>query len=136
MDLMTEYLARAVIQQRIAAAEEGREGRRLERERRRRRRRERRATHEVASLLDAAAYRVDEHGTPAERRLLGAVAKVSEATAPGAAAALVDWSGTEVSRLRAFGLLHAHVVRVLGGREHASLLAMLEDDVAVENCVA
>jgi hypothetical protein len=90
----------------------------------------------VGALLDAAAHRMDEHGTAEERRLLEAVAEVSAATSPGAAAALVDWSGTEVARQRAFGLLHGHVLRVLGGREHAWLLDLMEDPVVVENRVA
>ena len=38
MDAMSEYLARATIEARIAAAEAGRQGRRLERERRAERR--------------------------------------------------------------------------------------------------
>ncbi|MEO6511672.1 MAG: hypothetical protein ABIO16_11820, partial [Nocardioides sp.] len=138
MDPMTEFLARSVIRQRIATADEGREGRRLERERREERRRGRAAmvarwraarmrrrssraartlesaprprlvpavqlAAEVSALLTAAAYRVDEDGTTSERPLLEALAEVSAASAAGTAAALVDWSGTEASRLRAFG---------------------------------
>ncbi len=54
------------------------------------------------------------------------MAEVSAATAAGASAALVDWAGTEASRLRAFGLVHGHVVEALGPREHAWLLDLLD----------
>ena len=47
-------------------------------------------------------------------------------SAPGAAAALVDRDGTEVSRLRAFGLVHTHLLEALGPREHARLLDLLD----------
>jgi tRNA U55 pseudouridine synthase TruB len=87
---------------------------------------------EVASVLSAAAYGVAERGTASERRLLEAMATVSAVTAAGAAAALVDWEGTEASRLRAFGLVHAHVIEVLGPREHEWLLDSLDGDADLE----
>ncbi len=74
---------------------------------------------EVAEILAAAAHRVAEWGTTSERRLLEAMAEVSAPSAPGAAAALVDWAGSEASRQRAFGLVHTHLIEVLGAREHA-----------------
>jgi hypothetical protein len=156
MDAMSEHLARATIEARIAAAEAGRQGRRLERERRAERRRrlrlavtrwwQRRAargfdlgslalavaapdrspTAELAHVLDEAAHRVAARGTDSERRVLEAMADVAAPTAPGAAAALVDRSGTETSRLRAFGLLHSHVMEALGPRDHARLLDLLD----------
>jgi hypothetical protein len=153
MDLMTEYLVRSLIQQRLAAADEGREGRRLEKERRALRRRRwwgrtpaapapaaapaapvlarvlapvLALADEVAVLLARAAYRVAEEGTASERRLLEAMAEVSAGSSAGAAAALVDWDGTETSRLRAFGLVHTHVVEVLGAREHTWLLDLVD----------
>ena len=54
------------------------------------------------------------------------MADVAAPTAPGAAAALVDRDGTEASRLRAFGLLHSHVLEALGPRDHARLLDLLD----------
>jgi hypothetical protein len=81
---------------------------------------------EVAALLARAADRLTEQGTAAERPLLEAMAHVSAGTAPGAAAALVDWSGTETSRLRAFGLLHGHVLEALGRSEHVRFLDLLD----------
>ncbi len=80
---------------------------------------------EVARILDAAAYRVSELGTASEPALLQALAAVATPMAPGAAAALVDASGTETSRLRAFGHVHALVIEELGPQEHARLLALI-----------
>ena len=80
---------------------------------------------EVAQILEAAAHRVSELGTTSEHTLLQALSIVTAPTAPGAAAALVDDTGTEISRLRAFGLVHAHVIEELGPREHAHLLELL-----------
>jgi hypothetical protein len=81
---------------------------------------------ELASRLDAAAHRIAESGTASERRLIEAMSDVVQATAPGTAAALVDREGSEVARLRAFGLAHSHLVNVLGFREHAWLLDLLD----------
>jgi hypothetical protein len=80
---------------------------------------------EVAQLLDVAAHRVSELGTASEHALLQALSDVVAPTAPGAAAALVDERGTEISRLRAFGLVHAHVIEELGPRQHARLLDLV-----------
>jgi hypothetical protein len=80
---------------------------------------------EVARILDAAAHRVSEFGTASEPGLFQALAVVASPMAPGAAAALVDESGTEISRLRAFGLVHALVVEELGPLEHARLLDLI-----------
>ena len=38
---------------------------------------------------------------------------------------MADRNGSEVSRLRAFGHLHTHLVEVLGPREHALVLELL-----------
>ena len=81
---------------------------------------------ELADLLDEAAHRIAEWGTGSERRVLEAMADVAAPTAPGAAAALVDWDGSEASRLRAFGLLHSHLLEALGPRDHARLLDLLD----------
>jgi len=163
MDAMSEHLARATIEARIAAAEAGRQGRQLERERRAERRRrlrlavtrwwQRRAargydlgslalavaapqrppTVEIADLLDEAAHRIAEWGTGSQRRVLEVMADVAAPTAPGAAAALVDRAGTEASRLRAFCLLHSHLLDALGPRDHARLLDLLDGTDAENN---
>ena len=88
---------------------------------------------EVAQVLDEAAHRIAELGSGSERRLLEAMAEVAAESAPGAAAALVDAQGSEASRLRAFGLVHTHLLDVLGEREHAWLLDLLDDRVGLES---
>jgi hypothetical protein len=82
---------------------------------------------ELAQVLDEAAHRIAELGSGAERRLLDAMAEVAAQSAPGAAAALGDPEGSEASRLRAFGLLHGHLLDALGEREHAWLLDLLDE---------
>jgi hypothetical protein len=54
------------------------------------------------------------------------MAQVVAPTAPGAAAALLDTAGTETSRLRAFGIVHGHLLGALGVAEHAWLLDLLD----------
>jgi len=80
---------------------------------------------ELARVLDRASHRVAEKGTAAERRLLAAMSEVAAQSAPGVAAALIDPEGTEISRLRAFGLMHTHLLEALGPREHVWLLELL-----------
>jgi hypothetical protein len=87
---------------------------------------------ELAQVLDEAAYHVAEQGTSSERRLLEAMSEVVAQSLPGAAAALVDREGTEVSRLRAFGLVHTHLLEVLGPREHAWILDLLDGGGGLE----
>ena len=88
---------------------------------------------ELAQVLDEAAHRIAELGTGSERRLLEAMAEVAADSAPGAAAALVDQEGSETSRLRAFGLVHAHLLGALGPREHAWLLDLLDGGSSLES---
>jgi hypothetical protein len=156
MDPMSGYLAKAAIDAILASAEERRPGRRIgqaPRAQRRRRRRDaiaqswqRRAArgYDVGSLalaapaprrpptvvltqvLDEAAHHIAERGTGSERGLLEAMSLVAAPSAPGVAAALVDVEGSEASRLRAFGLVHGHLLDVLGPREHAWLLDLLD----------
>ena len=89
----------------------------------------------VASELDdrlrRLADRIVEHGTEVERIALETVADATRWTVPGAAAALVDWDGTEIARLRAFGVLHGSVGR-LGPEDQAWLLDRLRDPSAAE----
>jgi hypothetical protein len=80
---------------------------------------------ELTDLLGRLADRIVEHGTVSERVALHSVADASRWTAPGAAAALVDWDCAEVLRLRAFGVLHGVVMGVLGPEDQAWLLDQL-----------
>lgn len=77
---------------------------------------------ELTTLLEAAAQRVAEHGTRTEQHLLEAMADRVALTAPGAAAALIDWEGSEISRLRAFGLIHGVLLEDPGPRQQAWLV--------------
>jgi hypothetical protein len=86
----------------------------------------------LGQVLDEAAHRIAERGTTSERRLLQAMAEVAAESSPGAAAALADPAGSEVSRLRAFGLVHTHLLEALGPREHAWLLALLEGEGSLD----
>jgi hypothetical protein len=83
-------------------------------------------TTTLADLLEEAAHRVAVRGTTSEPRLLAAMAEVVAPTAPGAAAALLDAAGTETSRLRAFGIVHGHLLGALGVGEHGRLLDLLD----------
>jgi hypothetical protein len=84
-------------------------------------------TAALAVLLEASAEQIAAHGTATERLALHAVHDVARWSAPGAAAALVDWDGSETARLRAFGVLHGVVLGVLGPEDQAWLLAWLQD---------
>jgi hypothetical protein len=89
-------------------------------------------TTELDSLLGQLAERLADEGTRAERPALQAVAYVTRRLAPGAAAALVDWWGTETARLRAYGLLHGVVLRDLDPVDKSWLLDRLEGAPACE----
>ena len=91
---------------------------------------------ELAQVLEEAAHRIAEQGTSSEPLLLFAMSEVAAQSAPGAAAALVDPDGTEASRLRAFGLLHTHLLDALGPREHAWVLDLLEGELESPGQVA
>ncbi len=81
-----------------------------------------RAPAVLEALLALVAERVAEHGTAAEARVLELVAAAVLRTNPGAAAALVDWNGAEIARLRAFGLVHGVVVADLSAGAQSALL--------------
>jgi hypothetical protein len=74
------------------------------------------------SMLALVAERIVEHGTVTEARLLRHVSAAARRASPGAAAALVDWHGAEVARLRAFGVVHGVVLAELDPCAQASLL--------------
>lgn len=93
----------------------------------------------LEALLDLTAERVVESGTRTESSTLCAMSAATWHLCPGAAAALVDWDGSEAARLRAFGIVHGVILRDLPRRERARLLARLTDErdlAAVEDpCV-
>ena len=91
-----------------------------------------RASAVLEALLALVAERIAEHGTAAEARVLELVSAAVHRTNPGAAAALVDWNGAEIARLRAFGLVHGVVVNDLGaGAQSALLDQILGTDLAL-----
>lgn len=81
---------------------------------------------ELNTILSLAAERIVEHGTLAERPLLHQLAAAAVPFTPGAAAALDDWDGPEVARLRAFGMVHGVLLRALDAAAQARLVAQLE----------
>ena len=80
---------------------------------------------QLADLLDTAACSIVERGTLTERRLLEIMSDATGQRGPGAAAALVDWSGSETARLRAYGIVHGHVL-ALAPREQRLVLARIQ----------
>lgn len=79
----------------------------------------------LESILDQTAERIVESGTRTEAATLCAMSAATRHLSPGAAAALVDWDGSEPARLRAFGIVHGVVLRDLGARGRSRLLAQL-----------
>jgi hypothetical protein len=86
----------------------------------------------LAIRLEALAERIAERGTDSERLALHAVHDATRWTASGAAAALVDWDGSETMRLRAFGVLHGVVLGILGDEDQVWLLGRLQGRSADE----
>lgn len=78
-------------------------------------------------LLDHDADRVVSNGTKTELAVLEAMAVAARDLNPGATAALVDWGGSEIARLRAFGIVHGMLLRELPSAAQAQLLAQLLD---------
>jgi hypothetical protein len=76
----------------------------------------------LESILDRVAERIVERGTRTEAPTLCAMSAATRHLSPGAAAALVDWDGSEPARLRAFGIVHGVVLRDLGARACSRLL--------------
>ncbi len=69
------------------------------------------------------AHQIVTHGTWASRPALEAMAALAYPIAPGASAALVDWSGSEVARYRAFSVVASCLSRSLTRWEVAELVA-------------
>ena len=80
------------------------------------------AVVELGSVLGRVAERIVEHGTLTEARVLRAMSAAAQEASSGASAALVDWKGSEIARLRAYGIVHGVVLDVLGPRAQSSLL--------------
>ena len=91
-------------------------------------------TAELDRLLGQVARRIAEEGTAVERDALHAVAGATRWVAPGAAAALVDWWGTETARLRAYGVLHGVVLRALDREDHSRLVHRIRGGGLPRSC--
>ena len=90
-------------------------------------------TMQLDTMLDRIAERIVEHGTVTEAPVLEAMSALSRQVCPGAAAALVDWNGSETARLRAFGIVHGVVLQLLGTSGQSLLLDEVRgaDDLAL-----
>jgi hypothetical protein len=74
---------------------------------------------EIEDVLTRTMERLVVQGTASEAWRLEAMSAATRTLCPGAAAALVDWRGTEVARLRAFGIVHGVVLRMpVAARRH------------------
>lgn len=60
----------------------------------------------LEDTLASTAEKIVVHGTRSERIVLEAAAAAARSLCPGAAAALTDWNAPEITRLRAFGIVH------------------------------
>jgi hypothetical protein len=80
---------------------------------------------ELMEILDRTAHRIVADGTRTKARTLEAMAIATQDVCPGAAAALVDWAGSEIARLRAFGIVHGVVLRDLPAKTQQHLLMQL-----------
>ncbi len=80
---------------------------------------------ELMDMLDRTADRIVAGGTRTRSRTLRAMEAATRALCPGAAAALVDWNGSEIARLRAFGIVHGVVLRDLPTHAQERLLKQL-----------
>lgn len=73
---------------------------------------------DLEHVLDTIAERIVSQGTRSEAARLETLAAATSALCPGVAEALVDWDGSEIARLRAFGIAHGALLA-----ERASLRA-------------
>lgn len=80
---------------------------------------------ELNELLNRTADHIVADGTHAESLTLQAMASAVLDVNRGAATALVDWNGSEIARLRAFGIVHGVLLRELGDSARAELLTHL-----------
>jgi hypothetical protein len=80
---------------------------------------------ELNELLNRTADHIVSDGTQAESLTLQAMASAVPDLNRGAAAALVDWNGSEIARLRAFGIVHGVLLRELEDSAREELLTHL-----------
>lgn len=80
---------------------------------------------QLDAVLGEVAARIAEHGTRSEAPILEAMAEAVDEASPGPAAALVDWNGAEVARLRAFGVVHGVVLSALDPYAQAFLVGLI-----------
>ena len=79
----------------------------------------------LSTILNRTADRIVTDGTQTESRTLEALAAATRDLCPGAAAALVDWNGSEIARLQAFGIVHGVVLDDLSAGARTHLMAQL-----------
>lgn len=80
---------------------------------------------ELEKILSRTADRIVAEGTPTQARTLETLAAATRGLCPGAAAALVDWNGSEIARLRAFGIVHGVVLGDLPAITRRHLMTQL-----------
>lgn len=83
---------------------------------------------ELMEILDRTADRIVSEGTHAESWTLHVMEAAARDLCPGAAAALIDWDGSEIARLRAFGIVHGTLLRELPATTQAQLAMRLVGD--------
>jgi hypothetical protein len=88
---------------------------------------DRSTTVELRAILDRTADRVAADGTRAESLALRVMEAAARELCPGAAAALIDWKGSEVARLRAFGIVHGVLLRDLSAAAQTQLAVQLSE---------
>ena len=82
---------------------------------------------DLEGILSQTAERIVERGTSAETATLCAMSSAAAHVSSGAAAALVDWAGSEAARLRAFGIVHGVILGDLTARDRSRLLSQLTE---------
>lgn len=80
---------------------------------------------DLNELLSRTADHIVSDETQSESQTLQTMASAARYLNHGAAAALVDWNGSEIARLRAFGIVHGVLLRELSNDAQAQLLTHL-----------
>ncbi|MFE6254546.1 hypothetical protein [Agromyces sp. NPDC057865] len=91
---------------------------------------------ELKDILDRTADRIVADGTHVESSALQVMGAAARALCPGAAAALTDWSGSEITRLRAFGIVHGVLLRDLPTTSQVRLAEQLAGGASVHELAA
>jgi len=66
---------------------------------------------EIEHILENTAQQIATHGTASAAATLEALAAAARTLTPVAAEVLVDWSGPEITRLRAFAVVSRALTR-------------------------